>query len=252
MAWRPDLLAGRVALVTGASRGIGRATAAALLSAGAEVYLHGRSEGALADAVAELSATYPGKVHGVHFDMTDPAAVRSGFMTVHRAAKRLDILVNNAGILRDALIEMASVEMMDEVWAVNLRGLMVASQYAARIMARSGGGSMINLSSIMGRVGNAGQAVYAASKAGVIGVTLSLAKELASRKIRVNAVAPGLIATDMIAAIPAAKRDELVARIGLGRPGTAEDVANLIVFLASDLAAYVTGQVIGVDGGLVV
>ena len=242
----PDALAGRVALVTGAGRGIGLATARALLAAGAEVWLNARTPGSL-DGVLDHD-----RARAVYFDVTDAAAVRQGFAEVQRASKRLDILVNNAGILRDAVIEMASVAMIDEVLATNLRGLILCSQYGARLMTKAGGGSIVNLASIMGRVGNAGQVVYAASKAGVLGATYSLAKELAPRQIRVNAVAPGVIDTDMIAALPESKREALIGSIGMGRIGTAEDIAPVCVFLASDAARYVTGQVIGVDGGMVV
>jgi 3-oxoacyl-[acyl-carrier protein] reductase len=242
------VLQGRVAIVTGAGRGIGLACARTLLAAGATVYLNGRKEGSLEPLCAELGAN----AHPLYFDVADPVGVRAGFAKVQSESKRLDILVNNAGILRDAKIEMASVDMIDEVFAVNLRGLLLCSQYGARLMTKAGGGSIVNLASIMGRVGNTGQSVYAASKAGVIGVTYSLAKELADRQIRVNAIAPGVIDTDMIAALPATKREALVASIGLGRVGTPDDIAPVCLFLTSDASRYVTGQVIGVDGGMVV
>jgi 3-oxoacyl-[acyl-carrier protein] reductase len=248
----PDLLAGRVALVTGAGRGIGRAVAEALAAAGADLWVNARTPGSVDALCEELTARHAGTARPVHFDVADPAAVKAGFVQIQQTSKRLDILVNNAGILRDALIEMASLDSMEETWAVNLRGTIICCQYGARLMARSGGGSIVNIASIIGRVGNAGQAVYGASKAGVIGATLSLSKELAARQIRVNAIAPGVIATDMIAGIPDAKRAALVASIGMGRPGTAEDIAPTAVYLASPMSAYVTGQVIGVDGGLVI
>lgn len=241
-----DHLAGRVALVTGAGRGIGRAIAEALLAAGADVWLNARTDGSLDHLLDHERA------RAVYFDVTDPAAVRRGFSLIQSTSRRLDILVNNAGILRDSVIEMASVEMIDDVLATNLRGLILCSQYGARLMTRAGGGSIVNIASIMGRVGNSGQVVYAASKAGVIGATYSLAKELAARQIRVNAIAPGVIDTEMIAALPPAKREALINSIGMGRIGQAEDVAPVCVFLASDASRYVTGQVIGVDGGMVV
>ncbi|MBV1689579.1 SDR family oxidoreductase [Novosphingobium sp. G106] len=246
--WRPDALDGKVGLVTGAGRGIGLATARALIEAGAEVWLNARSEGSLDQVCAELGP----KAKALYFDVNDAVAIRTGFARIQSENKRLDILVNNAGILREGVIEMASVQMIDEVLSTNVRGLLLCSQYAARLMARGGGGSIINLASIMGRFGNSGQTVYAASKAAVIGATYSLAKELAGRQIRVNAIAPGAIDTDMIAALPAAKREALVGTIGMGRLGTAEDIAPVCVFLASDASRYVTGQVIGVDGGMVV
>ena len=243
-------LDGKVALVTGASRGIGRAIALALAGAGARVFAGGRDEAALVAMIAD---------NGLHdrlvplaFDVNDSAAVKAAFMTVQKQAGRLDILVNNAGVLRDAVIEMASADLMDEVFATNLKSLVICSQYAVRLMARSGGGSIINLASIIGRFGNSGQSVYGASKAGVIGFTLSLAKEVAARGIRVNAIAPGYVETDMTAALPADKRDALMTRIGMGRAGQPADIAPLALFLASDGAHYITGQVIGVDGGLII
>lgn len=250
--WQPEALAGRVVVVTGAGRGIGRAVAEAFLAVGADVWLNARTPGSLDDLCTALSEAHPGTARPVYFDVADPDGVKAGFQLVQKTSRRLDGLVNNAGILRDAMIEMASPAMMDEVLAINLKGVLLCSQYGVRLMARSGGGSIVNIASIIGRVGNTGQAVYGASKAGVIGATLSLAKEVAARQIRVNAIAPGVIDTDMIAELPEAKREALIGAIGMGRPGRAEDIAPVAVFLASDAAAYVTGQVVGVDGGLVV
>ena len=166
--------------------------------------------------------------------------------------KRLDILVNNAGILRDKLIGMISDAEIEELFDVNVIGLIKITQLAARLMTRRKSGSIINVSSIVGRRGNSGQTVYSATKSAVIGVTFSAAKELAPMNIRVNAVAPGLIQTSMIDAIPEDKRKSLESQIAMGRIGSAQDVADTILFLASDLSSYVTGQVIGVDGGLVI
>jgi 3-oxoacyl-[acyl-carrier protein] reductase len=247
-----DLLKGRVALVTGAGKGIGNEVAKALARAGADVWLNGRQEGALDDSCKALSEECFVAARPVYFDVANPQAVKAGFTAIHKDSRRLDILVNNAGILRDAVIEMASVDVMDEIFSVNLRGVLLCAQYGARVMTRGGGGSIVNIASIIGRFGNAGQAVYGASKAGVIGATLSLSKELASRQIRVNAVAPGVIDTAMIEALPEAKRDSLIKSIGMGRVGKPADIAPLCVFLASDQANYITGQVIGVDGGMVI
>lgn len=252
MMSRPDPLAGRVALVTGAGRGIGRSIAETLLEAGADVWLNARAEGSLDAECEALTAKYSGTARPVYFDVSDPDGVKAGFGLIRKTGKRLDILVNNAGILRDAVIEMASVAAMDEIFAINLRGVLLCSQYGVRLMERSGGGSIVNIASIIGRVGNAGQAVYGASKSGVIGVTMSLAKEVAARQIRVNAIAPGVIDTAMIEALPEAKREALIAAIGMGRVGKPEDIAPLALFLASDGSSYITGQTIGVDGGLVV
>lgn len=252
MASTPDALAGRVALVTGSTRGIGRAVAEALLSAGAKVWLNGRDPAAV-DALREtLVAEHDGRVEALAFDVADPAALRAGFQKIAQADKRLDILVNNAGVMSESLIEMTALAAIDAMLAVNLRGMLLTSQLGARLMARAGGGSIINIASIIGRVGNPGQVAYGASKAGVIGATLGLAKELGSRKIRVNAIAPGIIDTELLADMSDDKRAELLARVALGRIGTPQDVARLALFLATADAEYITGQVIGVDGGWVV
>ncbi len=168
------------------------------------------------------------------------------------SARRLDILVNNAGILRDALIGMISDAEINDVLRTNLIGAIQVTQAAARLMARGKNASIINISSIIGVRGNRGQLIYAASKAGLIGATLSAAKELAPQGVRVNAVAPGYIQTTMIANVPADIHAQRVASIGVGRVGDPQDVANLVLFLASDLSSYITGQVIGVDGGMVI
>ena len=248
----PDLLAGRVALVTGGSRGIGWSIASALAGAGARVWVNARREGELSEACRTLTARGAGAAQPVYFDVSDAKGVQTGITDVYRAERRLDILVNNAGVMRGAPIEMASTELIEETLATNLRGVLLCSQYATRLMAKGGGGTMINITSIIGRSGGPGQSVYAASKAGVIGVTLSLAKELAPRQIRVNAIAPGIIDTELLSALPPAKREAAIASVGLGRIGLPEDVAFLAVFLASDQARYITGQVIGVDGGMTI
>lgn len=241
-------LDGKVALVTGAGRGIGLEIARRMIDAGATTWLNARTPGSLDAVCAELGPS----ARACYFDVADAKSVRTGFSQVQKEAGRLDILVNNAGILRDSTIEMASSDLIDEVLQTNLKGVIVCCQYAGRLMSRVGGGSIVNIASIIGRFGNAGQVVYGASKAGVIGATLSLSKEYAGRQIRVNAIAPGVIDTDMIAALPAAKREALVRSIGMGRVGAPADIAPVCVFLASEGARYITGQVIGVDGGLVI
>lgn len=249
---RPSLaLTGQVGVVTGAGRGIGRACAEALAAQGATVLLAGRQAGPLEAAAAAINEAQ-GRACALAqpCDVADPAAVKDLFQRVFKEHKRLDTLVANAGVMDDALIGMVTPELIERVFGTNTFGLLHCAQYASRLMARSGGGSIVALSSIVGLQGHAGQSVYAGSKAAVLGIVHSLAKELAPQAIRVNAVAPGFIDTDLTRALPEAKRHQALARIGLQRAGTPEDVAATVLFLASDMARYVTGQVIGVDGGM--
>jgi 3-oxoacyl-[acyl-carrier protein] reductase len=232
-----------VALVTGSTRGIGLAAARRLAEDGFTVVVNGTDESAARDRAQELGG------EALAFDVSDPAAVQSAVRELFKRHKRLDVLVNNAGILEDALLGMIKP---DRTFAVNAMGVLNTMQASARLMARGGGGSIVNVSSIIGVTGNKGQVAYGGSKAAVIGMTRSAAKELAPQKIRVNAVAPGFIDTDMTRAMPQEIYDERVASVGLGRAGTAEEVADAIAWLASDRARYVTGQVLGVDGGMVI
>jgi 3-oxoacyl-[acyl-carrier protein] reductase len=237
-----------VALVTGASRGIGRAIAIALAARGAAVVAAARGDGAAA-AADEITGG-GGLADAVTLDVTDRGSAQQA---VERAIARfgqLDILVNNAGIARDQLLLRLKPDDWDAVLATNLTGAYLCSQAALRPMLRRGGGRIINITSIVGETGNAGQTNYAASKAGLIGFTKALALEVASRQITVNAVAPGLIATDMTRAISGAARETWEAKVPLGRMGRPEDVAAAVVFLASDEASYITGHVLAVNGGM--
>ena len=246
------LLSGKTVLVTGAGRGIGRAIAERFAAEGATLFLAVRHLEQGQALAAELQATHPITCHAFRCDVADAGAVKTLFRELFSHSKTLDVLVNNAGVLDDALIGMVTPTQVERTFASNSFSVLYCSQYAARMMQRAGGGSIINLSSIIGRVGNAGQAVYGGSKAAVIGITQSLAKELAAQQIRVNAIAPGFIDTDMAHSLPEEKFQQRLQSIAMGRIGAADEVANVALFLASGLSSYVTGQVIGVDGGMLI
>ncbi len=244
-------LTGRVALVTGSTRGIGRAIAQTLAAAGAQVAVTGRKQ-VQADAVAgEIAAMTSGTVRGYAADLTEVAQATRLVESVERDFGQLDILVNNAGMTRDNLLMRLKDDDWDAVMNANLRAAFATCRAASRGMMKRRWGRIINVASVVGLIGNKGQANYAASKAGLIGMTKSIAKELASRNILANVVAPGFIETDMTAAMTAEARASMSAGIPLERLGTPEDVAGMVAVLASDLTRYVTGQVFVVDGGLV-
>lgn len=245
-------LEGRIAFVTGSTRGIGWACARVLAREGVMVILNGQQEELLQQRADELSLEF-GTRAGVWLgDVGDPEQVKECYAGIFKDYKRLDILVNNAGILEDSLLGMVTMHSIEKTFHVNVQGVILNMQYASRLMARHKAGSIINISSIIGRCGNTGQVVYGASKAAVIGATLSAAKELASANIRVNAVAPGFIDTDMVRALPVEKFQERLQSIKMERIGTPEDVARAVLFFSSDLSCYVTGQVLGVDGGMLI
>ena len=241
---------GKTAIVTGGSRGIGRAVCLELAKGGANVVLcYAGNEGAANDTVAACEAL-GAKALAVRCNVADAGEVKDLVDTAVKTFGRVDILVNNAGITRDGLLMTMKEEDFDAVVATNLRGTFLAMRAVARPMMRQRYGRIVNLSSVVGLRGNAGQVNYAASKAGVIGMTKSLAKELASRNVTVNAVAPGFIETDMTAAMPESAKTATLAAIPMQRLGAAEDVARAVAFLASDEAAYITGQVLAIDGGM--
>ena len=238
------------ALVTGASRGIGRAIALALAARGLNVYITYASKADEANAVVKDIAAAGGTAAAFKLNVADSQAIADFFSSEIKDKVRLAALVNNAGITKDGFLVRMKDEDFDNVLSVNLRGAFICAREAAKIMSRQREGRIINITSVVGQMGNAGQANYCAAKAGLIGLTKSLAKELSSRNITVNAVAPGFIETDMTAALPAEAREAYAKAIPLGRFGTAEDVAEAVAFLASPGAAYITGQVIAVNGGL--
>jgi 3-oxoacyl-[acyl-carrier protein] reductase len=244
-------LAGRVAIVTGGTRGIGLATCRALAGAGATVVLTGRDEQIAVNRAKELTAEFGGTIEGVGLDVTDTSAVGTVIRRVAKEHGRLDITVANAGVLGDALIGMITDELVTRMLTTNVAGTIHTVQAAARTMVRHRSGSIVVLASVVGERGSAGQTTYAASKAAVGNIARSSAKELGRYGIRVNAVAPGVIETDMTAHLPAAVLQRRIADTPLGRLGRPDDVARAILFLACDDSVFVTGQVLGVDGGLV-
>jgi 3-oxoacyl-[acyl-carrier protein] reductase len=243
-----EVLKDKVVLVTGASRGIGRAVAGVLAAQGATVVLGARDAARLEAAVKEIREA-GGRAEALTLDVSNRASVEAAVESVVDAHGRIDALVNNAGVTRDTLL----LRMKDEDWQAvldtNLTGVYLCTQAAIKPMIKQRRGRIVNVTSVVGLVGNAGQANYAASKAGVVGFTKSVAREVASRGITVNAVAPGFVETDMTAGMTDKARDAVTGAIPMGRVGQPEDIAGAVAFLISDSSAYITGQVLGVDGG---
>lgn len=237
------MLTGKITIITGATKGIGRAIATHFADSNAIVYGIGRDKEAL-DSLAQYSPN----IHAIQADICETSNLKNLFMTIQKEHGHIDVLVNNAGIMNDALLGMISEDMISSMFQTNVFSVIQLTQLAARFMKRQKAGSIINIASIIGVHGNAGQSVYSATKGAVISFTKSAAKELADSNIRVNAIAPGIIQTDLINNVPEEKLNERISQIKLGRIGTPEDIAKSALFLASDSSSYVTGQILCVDG----
>jgi len=242
-------LNGKVAIVTGASRGIGKSVALKLAGEGADVVVTATSLEA-AQMTADEIIKMGGKALGLKVNVADSAEVDALFAKTVEAFGKVDILVNNAGITKDGLLLRMKDEDWDDVLNINLKGAFACSRAAVKLMSKARFGRIVNISSVVGEMGNAGQANYCASKSGMIGLTKSVAREFAGRNVTVNAVTPGFIETDMTAVLPEKSREALLQQIPLGRFGAPEDIANAVYFLVSDMGAYVTGQVLSINGGM--
>lgn len=245
------LLTGKTAIVTGGSRGIGRAVSLLLAREGANVAIVYAGNTAAAEETKQQAEALGAAAAVFQCDVADEQAVADMVKAVKTQFGSVDILVNNAGITRDGLLMRMKEADWQAVLDTNLTGVYHCTKAVSKLMMKQRHGAVINLSSVVGETGNAGQANYAAAKAGIIGFTKAVAKELASRNIRVNAVAPGYVETDMTAGLPDSAKEDMLRSIPLGRPATADDVAQAVLFLASDQARYITGQVLNVDGGMV-
>ena len=243
-------LQGQIALVTGASRGIGRAIALALGQAGAYVVINYKGNQAAAEETLSLLQSAGAKGELSIFDIADETQVEAAAKQIVEAHQKIDILVNNAGVTADSLLMRMKSADWDLVIGTNLKGTMLCTKVVSRQMIKQRAGRIVNLSSVVGQMGNTGQSLYAATKAGIIGFTKAMARELASRSITVNAVAPGFIDSDMTAGLPEKLREEFLRSIPLGRFGTCQEVADMVLFLAGPGGGYVTGQVFNVNGGL--
>lgn len=244
------LLDGRVALVTGGGRGIGRAISLELASQGAKVFLNYTTGGVAANETVALCSKNGGIAETIQFDVSQSASVDAAIDTIKQKAGRIDILVNNAGISRDGLVLRMKDDDWEKVIATNLSGAFYCSRGVSRLMVKERYGRIINISSVVGEMGNAGQVPYVSSKAGLIGLTKALAKELSPRNITVNAVAPGFIETDMTAGLDEKVRAQHLSVIPLQRYGTPHEVAKLVAFLCGDDSGYITGQIVGINGGM--
>ncbi len=243
-----NLLKNKVVLLTGCNRGIGKCILEKFASQQAIVYAVARQNGVLDEIATTLSERYSTKVFPIYFDVRDTPAIKNLIQKINKEQRRLDCVVNNAGVMNDALLGMISEEAINETFSVNVFAPLNIIQYATRLMKKQNFGSIINISSIVGIQGSPGQVVYSSSKGAIISLTKSAAKELAPFNIRVNAIAPGMVNTDLIRTLGENKIAENISNIAMGRLGSPEDIANAALFLASDLSTYISGQILGVDG----
>ena len=243
-------LSGKTALITGSTRGIGKATAYKLAQAGATVVVTGRNGERAKEVAKEIAQETGGQAFGVELDISSPESVEKAYKEINGAVGSVDILVNNAGITRDTLFLRMKPQDWEEVIRVNLTGTFLVTQRFLKDMLKKRWGRIVNVTSVVAFTGNVGQTNYSSAKAGLVGFTKTLAKELASRNITVNAVAPGFIETDMTDVLPEDIKENYLKQIPLGRMGKPEEVANVILFLVSDMASYITGEVIHVNGGM--
>lgn len=245
------LLENKVSLITGAGRGIGRVIAEQFASDGAIVYINDLMPGDMEEWARGCAERHDTKVVPICFDVTDSAALKNGLMSIYKAEGRIDVVVNNAAIIQNQKLGMVTKPLLEKMYSVNVFAVIDMIQIVSRLMARTGGGSIVNIASITGVVGSPGQVAYSSTKGAVIAITKSAAKELSPQQIRVNAVAPGIIKTERFEELYEAsgdKIDQRISRIALGRLGTPQDVANAVSFLASDRASYISGHILGVDG----
>ena len=244
------ILAGQVAVVTGASRGIGRAIALSLAKAGAYVVLNYRGNQTAADTSLAAIVEQGGRGELSRFDVANESEIEQAVKKIVDGHNKIDILVNNAGVTADSLLMRISAVDWDQVIGTNLKGTILCTKVVSRHMIRQRFGRILNMSSVAGQTGNAGQSLYAAAKAGIIGFTKTIARELASRNVTANVIAPGFIETDMTAKLSDQQREKFLQLIPLGRFGTCQEVGDMVVFLAGEKAGYITGQVFGINGGL--
>ena len=245
------LLDKKVSLITGAGRGIGRVIAEQFASDGAIVYINDLMPGDMEEWARDCAERHGTKVVPICFDVTDSTALKNGLMSIYKAEGRIDVVVNNAAIIQNQKLGMVTKQLLEKMYSVNVFAVIDMIQIVSRLMARTGGGSIVNIASITGVVGSPGQVAYSSTKGAVIAITKSSAKELSPQQIRVNAVAPGIIKTERFEELYEAsgdKIDQRISRIALGRLGTPQDVANAVSFLASDRASYISGHILGVDG----